>query len=112
MSMNDANIALLEVLGLGAIKDITSVDIALRPRELPRITMHQFCREIQPTATRFRLTAEPVQTEPILPPLNLDALQLEAQQRLHKHIERRALQALVQIDQQSVNYTKMRRFSC
>lgn len=112
MSMNDTNIALLELLGLGAIKDITSVDIALRARELPRITVEQFCRELQPTATRFRLTAEPVQTELILPPLDLDALEFEAQQRLHKHIDRCALYALVRLDQQSASYTKRRRFLC
>lgn len=112
MSVHDTTVALLEVLGLGALNDITSVDIALRPRELPRITVEQFCRAMQPSATRFRLTAEPVQTEPILPPLDLDALEFEAQQRLHKHINRCALHALVRIEQQSANYTKMRRFSC
>lgn len=112
MSMNDTNIALLNVLGLGALERITSVDIALRPHELPIITVEQSCREIQPTATRFRLTAEPEEIKPALPQLDLDALQAEAQQRLYKAIDRAALLAHLQLEQQSINYTKRRGLQC
>lgn len=110
--ISDTNIALIELLDLGALERITSVDIALRFNELPRITVEQFCGDIQPTATRFRLSAEPVQAEPIQPPLDLDALQAEAQQRLDKAIDRAALLVYLQLEQQSINYTKRRGLPC
>ena len=104
--VKDTNAALLELLGLCSLEHIISVDIAMRPSELPRITVQQHCRALQPTAIQFRLLAEPMPPTDSPVRIDLNALCAEARQRLKQSIERNVFFAQLEMLERSVNYDK------
>ena len=91
-TIHNTNKALLRVLGLDDMKFIQSVDVALRPRQLPEVTVRMTVDLADGTDTQvFRLIA-PLTSTP-RPALDLDAMCLQAQQRVQEHIEELAYRA-------------------
>ena len=97
--VNQTNKALLRVLGLADIEHITAVDIAMRPGELPQVTVQMLCPAVDPKeySEVFRLIA-PIKprTQP-RPAFDLDAMCDRAQERLRNEIDYACADAITQL---------------
>ena len=95
-TIHRTNKAMLRVLGLDQLSNITSVDIALRPLQLPAVTVHMHAPDsLQDERQEFCLIA-PLQAAP-KPAFDLDAMCAAAQQRINAHIDHCARQHLAEM---------------
>lgn len=94
-TFHDTNKALLRVLGLDDMKYIQAVDVALRPRQLPMVTVRMtvdISQALGVDTQVFRLIA-PLTSTP-RPALDLDAMCRLACERLRHRIEDDAHEAI------------------